>query len=386
VKNIKRLVVVNACFLVLPSYILHFFLRVEINLLFGAIGLFCLLISLHESRWRVTRGVSKLTLCLFGFGVVGTALSGVFSQVLMAVSLSISFVVTSCGWNLLTDQRSLRYIILLTFLLIFGAVVGFVYAFSGGAPLAVIDLFGRDSFFYLTTFTNAVTGNLIRAAGIFDEPGALAMFIVLVVALNEALGVNTKWSAILLFSGLITGSFALFIIFILYVILKSKPNNILLVCFFLGLVGAAIAIDDRASTFAEEFFFKRVEVVDGRLAGDNRTHQVESFFELVDWDMTLKGQKVTKVVYEDVDQSSNPLSIYFGYGAVIWIPYASVLVWLLYCAIFYRSHLRFPALATLMVLAQRPYLYSLYWSMMIALVLITIYRVQITGVLQIRRI
>ncbi len=164
-QRIKRITIVNSVFLVLPSYILHYYLNVEVNSLFAVLGSVCLLVALHDSHWRLGRGVLMLVLSLCGIGVIGSIFSGVLSQLLMAISLSLSFVVASCSWSLLSDQRTLNYLMVIGWILVGGAVFAFFYAVSGGPPLAQIDLLGRDSYFYLTTFTNAVSGNLIRAAG-----------------------------------------------------------------------------------------------------------------------------------------------------------------------------------------------------------------------------
>lgn len=382
-QRIKRITLVNSIFLVLPSYILHYYLNVQVNSLLAVLGSVCLLIALHENHWSIGRGVLMLVLMLCGIGAIGSIFSGALSQLLMAISLSLSLVIASCGWSLISDQRTLNYLLIIGWILVGGAIFAFFYAISGGPPLAQIDLLGRDSYFYLTTFTNAVNGNLIRAAGIFDEPGALAMFVTLIVALNEAFQKNTKWSAALLFGGLVTGSFALLFIAVAYLFLKGQQKNLLLVAIIIAGLGGLAVFDERVSTLAEEFFLKRIEIVDGRLSGDNRTHQIESFFKIVDWDITLKGQKASgdDSTYIGYDQSSNPFSIYYRYGIFIWIPYVMLEVWLLYCFFYYQSHLRFSALALFMTLLQRPYIYNLHWGILISVVVVTIYRVQKTAVI-----
>ena len=161
-----------------------------------------------------------------------------------------------------------------------------------------------------------------------------------------------------------------------YIFFKGQQKKIGLIAVMLVAVGVLNVTSERVSILIDNFFLKRLEIVDGRLKGDNRTHQIEAFFEIVDLEMTLKGDKASGNIYAEHDFSSNPFSIYYGYGIFIWIPYAALEVWLLYCSFFYRPHLRFPALAMFLILLQRPYLYSLYWSIMICIVVVTIYLVQ----------
>jgi hypothetical protein len=375
-QSLKRIFLVNSCFLLLPSYVLHHYLDLHINSLFAIICIASVIVCFHETRWRIHQGVLKLALLLISFGSVGSVLAGAYSQFLMSASLALNLIIAFNGSKLFTHRTSLNYLTFIASVLVSGAVFALLYAFSGGAPLDRIDLYGRDSYFYLTTFTNAVTGNLIRPAGIFDEPGALAMFVTLVVALNEVFRVNTKWSAAILCAGLASGSLALFIVAIVYLLFKLQRKSLLLVATVVVVMLTLVAFNDKAATIADNFFLDRLEVVDGRLVGDSRTHQMQFFFDTVDWEMTIRGQKASSKAYGDHDVSSNPFSIFFEYGLVIWIPYGALEVWLLYCSFFFRPHLRFPSFALFFTLLQRPYLYSMHWGTMIAVLVIVIYRAQ----------
>lgn len=378
-QSIKRLILINTCFLILPSVVIQHYLHVESNTLFAVLGSICLLLALHENRWQIERRLVLTVLLLCLIGLLGTIFSGTASQFLMGITLSLNIVIVSCGWRLIADRGSLRYLTILGLILIAGAFIAVIYALAGGPPLAEFELIGldRNSYFYLATFTNSVQDNLIRPAGIFDEPGGFAMFLTAVVALNEAFRVNIKWSMAILCLGLITGSFALLVVMIVYLLYKiqQRKEKIYLTAVLVAMVGIFF-LSDKISTVAEEFFLKRMEIVDGRIVGDNRSNQVESFFELVDLDITLKGAKALNIDFSDLDQSSNPFSIYFNYGAFMWIPYVILELWLLYCAFSYSRHLRFPAMAMFLTLLQRPYIYSLYWAMMIVLVCISIHSLQ----------
>lgn len=372
----KQIVLFTTCFLLLPGYVVQHYLGVEANTLFFILSSLCLLIVLQNDHGRISHKAFTLIFGLCVIGAVGSFFSGVFSQILMTASFSLSFYVAWSGWRMFTDHKALKCLTVFCWILVIGAIIAFFYALAGGQPMTVIDLFGRRSYFYLTTFTNAVSGNLIRPAGIFDEPGALAMYITLVVALNEALGVGTKKTAALLFAGLITGSFALLFVAVSYLLFKVLQKKIVLVVMILLTVGGLLASNERLTTPMEKFYVKRLQIVDGQLVGDNRTHQIESFFREVNWDITLKGQKALGYANKRRDISSNPFSIYYGYGIFVWLPYLTLLIWLLYCTIMYHPNLRFPAFALFLTLLQRPYIFNLHWGMMIAVVAVTIYRVQ----------
>lgn len=375
-RPLKRTIMVSSCFLILPSYVLHYYLQVDVKELFVILGGACLIIALQEARWRLDQELLTSLLLIYSVGVLGSAISGQISQLMMAASLSLCLTVAWCGWRFFVDPRSLKYLLVAGMLLTAGGVVAFLYAEAGGQPIATIELVGGDSYLYLTTFTNAVRGNSIRSAGIFDEPGALAMFITVIVAMNEALCRNQKWSAALLFAGLVTGSLALLIVAIVYLLFKVRQRKLgLVLSFLVAIIGLGI-VDERILSFANEFLLSRVELVDGKMAGDNRTQQLVTFFEMVDWQMTLMGVNSAGSAFADVDVSSNPFSIYYNYGVIVWIPYVVLQLWLLYCCLFYKIHLRFSAFAIFATLLQRPYIYGLFWSMMVCVVVVTIYKAQ----------
>jgi hypothetical protein len=371
----KHLFLVATCFLFLPSFVLHYYLGLEVKLLFPMLGCICFFMALYESRGRLDPSIIFLTLLLLFCGVVGTLASGVETQLMMSAVLSVNLFIVWHTWHCFSDLRSMKYLLIYGTILTAGAMIAVFYSLAGGGPVAVISLPFSDSYLYITSFTNSVSPLLIRPAGIFDEPGALAMLLTIIVVLNEIFRVNTRWSAALLFAGLFTGSFALFFIAMFYLITKGHQKQIALIVGILAAVIGLLVLSQTVSDVFDDFFLTRTKIVDGRLAGDNRTGQIETFFDLVNTDITLKGNSSSKSHDDDLlDQSSNPFSIYFNYGIFIWIPYAVLELWLLYCSIYYPKHFRFPAIAMFMILLQRPYLYSLYWSMAIVLVVVSIYR------------
>jgi len=365
-----------ATFILMPSYVFQGYFNIDVRNLFVVIALISFFLIFSSKKILINREILNLIFLLLLIGSIGTIFSGKSSQILMVTCLSICVLIISSGWDFFTDKKALYFQILLSYILTSTSIIGFLYAISGGESSQTVVLQGgREVFYYLTTFTNSVVGNLIRPAGIFDEPGALAMFITLVVSLNEMLGGDRKHSYFLLLSGLVTGSFILFLITILFFVYRGNLKY--LIYLFLSFVIYIVVLRDSFFTdIIDTFFLSRINVIeftDGKLFGDSRSVQVYEFFDIVNWDMTLRGVEDRT---DSIDQSSNPFSIYYGYGIFVWIPYILLEFWLLYASFFYVKKVRFPALIIFLTLLQRPYIYNLYWCFMITLAVFSIYKIQ----------
>jgi hypothetical protein len=119
--------------------------------------------------------------------------------------------------------------------MLIGAYLGFVYALAGGAPIfSIKNPDNRTSWLYLTTFTNARIGRIIRPSGFFDEPGALSFFICITAMLRNINKRNSKITLLLLFTGFITLSLA-HLVYVIFHLLsmsykkKSQIKNLLII-------------------------------------------------------------------------------------------------------------------------------------------------------------
>ncbi len=367
---------VASAFVLLPSYVLQGYFDIDVRILFATLTLISIYLLYQFNKLNISRNILQIIFALLIFGLVGSFFSGKLSQILMVACVSTSLVVISCGWNFLTSKEALKYQIAIAYALVFTSIIGFLYALSGGVISKTLTLQGgREVFLFFTTFTNSVNGSLIRPAGIFDEPGALAMFITLIVSINEAFGRGRMHSYILLLGGLVTGSFILFLITILFFIYKSTVRQLSYLLITLAVLFIVLN-DSFFPDIIETFFVSRIsaiEFVDGRLSGDSRSVQVYEFLDIVNLDMTLRGVEDRT---DSVDQSSNPFSIYYGYGIFVWIPYLILELWLLYASFFYIKKLRFSALIIFLTLLQRPYIYNIYWMLIIILSIFVVYKVQ----------
>jgi hypothetical protein len=210
----------------------------------------------------------------------------------------------------------------------------------------------------------------MRPAGLFDEPGALSFFVTLVVCLNELCGGGRRKSIILFALGLVTLSVAHVFCFAAYAAFAFR-RRIAYVALVLTVVAGPMA-DVLGEHFGEESllgatFFQRFSISDGQLTGDNRSEQIAEFFSLVDYNITRYGTnamvKYGKGGVSARDQSSNPFSLWFGYGFLMWIPYAIVLVVLVWNIFQRRRPVQITAVLLVLLLLQRPVIYSLYWGL-----------------------
>ena len=130
----------------------------------------------------------------------------IFFSIVCFIALQVSFNVL----NLLVDKLTSIFLFLL-----YGSWIAFVYFQFGGPSLFHLsNPDGRDSLFFLTTFSNTV--DPFRPAGIYDEPGAFSFFICLLVILRSLTKKSFKISALLLILGLITQSIAHFSFIIIW--------------------------------------------------------------------------------------------------------------------------------------------------------------------------
>lgn len=120
-----------------------------------------------------------------------------------------------------------------------GALLAFILVFLGIlSPIIYYTLEnGQEGFCYILTCTNVALDNVIRAAGFFDEPGALAFWGIFTLVINQLFTRNKYLEYIIIIGLLSTLSAAFFIQVSLYLIFfkmksfkKALPVILLLIC------------------------------------------------------------------------------------------------------------------------------------------------------------
>jgi hypothetical protein len=238
---------------------------------------------------------------------------------------------------------------------------------------------GRPNGLYYFTFSNWVLGPVIRPSFLFDEPGAFSFVICSAVLIRDAIGSDKKMSFWMLFLGLITFSPAQFIVFILFTLSNFEyifGENRKKARFFFTCLG--IVVSSFFYGFSEElsFFTQRFEWIEGEgFAGDNRSGQIERFFEIVDRKMFLYGLPDCLGAGADCshlgDLSSNPFTPISSFGFIFSHSFYLLILFLSATSIlgFHRFH----SMVILLLLLQRPYLYSYGYSLLVVLALFPLF-------------
>ena len=265
-----------------------------------------------------------------------------------------------------------------TWVLVFisiGAWIGVAYAFLGGVSnFSIENPDGRESYFYLSTFSNWTVGNFIRPSGVFDEPGALSFVICIISALRHKLRQpkNVTWA--LLFMGLVTTSIA-HVVYMLFHALQDRKYLLskgwLL---FVFLVPCVVALNFSYKTDNSDVFFSRFEVVDGRLSGDSRSKifysaqekiGTQELFFGIDGDCIVRPKLCENKGYDVFGET--PAGVVLQFGVILSAPYFIILIWFLVSAINYRD---FVCFGLFLILLQRPYVMSYGYSLLIVLVVL----------------
>lgn len=174
--------------------------------------------------------------------------------------------------------------------LVFQAVagtIGFVLVVMGILqPLFVFsEMDGRPGYFFGLFATNTYSDGLVRNAGFYDEPGALAFRGMYALIINK-LFVDNKKVEVLLIAGLIsTLSLAYFIQIALYTYFFYKEQWRKLIPYIAAFILALVLISSFNNRM-EEAIFGRMEYDEktGTFSGDNRSKMTK-----ICWDIFLES-------------------------------------------------------------------------------------------------
>lgn len=255
------------------------------------------------------------------------------------------------------------------------SITGFIYALSGGEPvLTITNPDGRENFLYLTTMSGAVYGNVIRPAWIYDEPGAFSFVICATVALRHLLKMNNRLSTFLILGGLVTLSLAHMIVAVLYMIARYGFGRVIVI---LAIVGAVFTyLTPNLDSF--EFLVARFAIEDGRLAGDNRSNQIDNFIDIATYRTFLFGNiechaRPDGSCHEHGDISSSPVTPVY-HGGIFLLTVQLVTQFALVIALFTRRGARLSAAILSILLLQRPYFADFSYGLIIYMTLFLMFR------------
>jgi hypothetical protein len=265
-----------------------------------------------------------------------------------------------------------QYLTALLGVLAAGSLAGQVYAYLGGAPQLVIDNpDGRAASWYAFTMTNDVYDNLIRPAGIFDEPGALAFYICLTAACRSLLEMPRRTTWLLLAGGLPTLSLAHLMYMAIHLLSERLLSPRAMRALLAGaLVLAAAALHPALQKTVDEHIVARLKMEDGRLAGDNRSELLENAAGYLDLRTAVVGLDPRCITDWEACQrkyrrfGENILTPLVQGGILMSWPYYAALAVLLAGGLRARRRLVEAGVAALLL--QRPYLLGVGYCLLIA--------------------
>lgn len=242
-------------------------------------------------------------------------------------------------------------------------ILSLIYAYLGGKELFIIENpDGRFASFYLSSLSNSKLGDIIRPSFIYDEPGAYSFYLSF-VALSRVYLNKNKWvTLILLYGSLVTFSLTHLIICILFTIklLNKKQLLVLLGPLILIFVSLLASFQDELG-----FFINRLNT--DSVHENNRTVQLENFKRSIDRNenILLYGNldclnRINSRCIEDGDISSSPATPIYRLGTlglIIQLSFFMFSIWN-----FRQKNCLFIAIILNLLLLQRPFYTSIYYS------------------------
>lgn len=263
-------------------------------------------------------------------------------------------------------------------ILLIGAVIGFFYTILGGTELFhIINEDTRLNGFYLSTFSNSYVRSVIRPAGIYDEPGALSFIICIIAALRKIRGFSDKGTWRILFLGFITFSVAHVIYVFFHFLGETKTWKLKNILFLMASFLLIIFLINQSflGIIFEEFFFRRLTIVDGELVADNRSQLFINaynyikdpiiFFFGLDVDCIIRGCS-SKGYY---DTCCNPLAPLVWGGLTLTFPYYLTCLYLIVSSI---KNLSFVSFGVVLLLFQRVEVMTYGYALLIAILVFSI--------------
>lgn len=260
----------------------------------------------------------------------------------------------------------------LMLVLLMGAVLAFVLARVGLPPaFTMTNPDGQNYYFFYTSFTNTYEDNVIRAAGIYDEPGAFSMYICFTAALRHLLERNRKTTWLMLGLGFITFSLA-HLVYVIFHFLAEQKSKKRIVAVFTLLALCLLAVVTSISADSTVLLIRRLALTEDTnlFAGDNRSLQLlNAWSHIIDNpSLILYGLDSTCVFNQTVCQEKfgllgeNPLSpLVFGGIASEGMFYVIVAVFLL-SPFFGKRYLVIFGMALLFL--QRPYVMGFSYALL----------------------
>ena len=292
-----------------------------------------------------------------------------FIYIQLCFFLSVVFFLSFQTQDLIFNKKTITFLYILSLLIILGAWIGCFYSKFGGVSLFEVYNIEYESqiFFYLTTFTNHVSDNYIRPSGLFDEPGSLIFFLTFVVVMMEINKFPRYQTLLLLSLSIISNSLMCLILLIIYILMYYRKYLIVVFLF-----SSFVIFLDYYYLNLFEHILKYTDL--NYLINNNRKEQADFFFLNLDMNTFLYGHELSEKNQYVKSQTASPFSILWGYGIFISIIYFLIEFWLIYKFFFGNKKVQFSAIALFLLLLQRPYIFSIFWSFIVIYPIVALYK------------
>lgn len=257
-----------------------------------------------------------------------------FSNLNLCVQLISLFIIVTYINGFIGFEKFVKsYIYVILAMAIGGTFIFFAHLLIGVKPLFEVQYSesGTSYFLWLTTsnvYFDVSNIRLIRYSGFFDEPGTFALFSFFAIILNKIYFENKRIELWLIILTVFTLSIAFYVSMIVYFMFfyltRSNLRNIVIIIAVLSVASFYIIKNKEDESIGKlyEFTFKRFEVNDSGLTGDNRVelsmHDKKVFYEY-----PILGAGSTKMeIY-----GSNLFAVFAQYGIVGSLFYYAFLVY-----------------------------------------------------------
>lgn len=245
-----------------------------------------------------------------------------------------------------------------------GAVIGYILALLDIQPLFEFpNPDGRPNYFFYTTLTNVFWGGWIRPSGIYDEPGALSLYVCALAAMRHLTGRDNKVTWLMLLLGFITFSLA-HLIYVFFHLLSERltKRNVKRFLYF-GFLLIVVLFSTGLHQTVENKLLGRLAIdkTTGSFKGDNRTFRMINVIDLMVENPSIVlygGDPVCRFNYKECQEmfppiGENPLAPMFTSGLLVSWPYYIALALFLVAPLRGRKYLVFFGCA--LFIMQRPF-------------------------------
>ena len=365
---------------------IHAVFGLKIKVLYSFSILYLVALGLCLAKFQIEKGVYLISSAIVIAGLIGTMISGESHQLLVGLSGGASFIAAYyLAISSLEMKWAVKWLVLFDYILLVGCITGFLYAYCGGTSVG--DFINPETkkpiSLFLTSFTNSILGDIpgldryIRPAGLFDEPGSLVLFNVLVVCLNQVILKNTATSYRLLLLGLISFSFMAIVALVLFMVIrlcffatKLEVNVPKVIFSFVIVAGVFFALYSPISELLGDRIYSEKR---GFFPGENRSGQVVAIIKNMNKRIFFSGNHGRPKTF-DGQVEANPLTLLYESGVVIWLAYVIALGALLKTSFHKNPDIIYSCLVIILLLLQKPYIWSMYWSIFIWATIIAIMR------------